>query len=160
MPVDPRTFFKNYVLAPYEAWTADELCEWKAFAVVSGLNALVDHAYHHDPGACVSLAEFRNTLQPSDDHNHIRRVAEVYKHFALDRGAPVPSRFDEKSIREAGAFSSDDFSEDFDTWRPQIGFTYDGTPATWAPLRPVAQSCIDFWRLRLGYYPQSRHVPR
>jgi hypothetical protein len=115
------------------------------------LNALVDHAYHHDPGACASLTEFRKTLQPVDDHHHIRSVAEVYKHFALTfRRDAVPKRFDEKDISEAGAFDREDFSDDFDTCRPQIGFTYGGTPASWAPLRPVVQNCIDFWRVRFG----------
>ena len=32
MPVDPKDFFKLYVLAPYAAWCEDELCEWKALA--------------------------------------------------------------------------------------------------------------------------------
>jgi hypothetical protein len=44
MPVDPKAFFKLYVLPPHAAWCEDELCEWKALATAGGINALVEHA--------------------------------------------------------------------------------------------------------------------
>jgi hypothetical protein len=155
MAADPEQFFKDYVLAPYEAWIADELCEWKAFAVVNGLNALVDHACHHanpdinEQQFKNELNEFRKTLQPMVDLEHIRSVAEVHKHFKITlRRNAVPKTFDKKDTQEAGAFSKG-FSNGFDTVRPQIGFPY-GTPETWVPLRPVVRRCIEFWRSRLG----------
>lgn len=43
MQFEPQDFFNLYVLAPHAAWCEDELCEWKALATASGINALVEH---------------------------------------------------------------------------------------------------------------------
>jgi hypothetical protein len=46
MPVDPKDFFREYVMDAHDDWVnSNELCKWKAFAVANGLNALVEHAF-------------------------------------------------------------------------------------------------------------------
>ncbi len=150
MSIDPKDFFQTYVLGPYGAWVEDELCEWKAFATVNGLNALIELTRLADsPGT--NLGEFRRDLPRAEDHNHIRWVAEVLKHIERSREG-APRTLDEMGRQSAGAFSSD-FSADFDVVREQLGFPFQATPANppaWVPLRQVVDRCIDSWRGRFG----------
>ena len=48
VPIDPKDFFLEYVLEPYDAWINQELCKWKAMAVANGLNALMEVKFLHD----------------------------------------------------------------------------------------------------------------
>lgn len=161
MSTDPQDFFEKYVLAPYAEWIADELCEWKAFAVVGGLNALVEHAFRHanpsgqigTPGYQQQLGAFRKSLSNATDHDHIRFVAEVFKHVELNpKKQKTPGKF-EPRINKAGSFNSD-FNNDFDVFRPQLGFMYkedQSAPATWLPLHRVTEQCIDSWKHYFRY---------
>ena len=91
MPVDPKDFFKLYVLAPYAAWCEDELFEWKALATASGINALVEQAFRAtnptDPIGTLAyqqkLGGYRQKLECVVEHQHIRYIVEAYKHVEL-----------------------------------------------------------------------------
>ena len=91
MPVDPKDFFKLYVLAPYAAWADDELCQWKALATASGINAFVEQAFRAtnptDPIGTSAyqqkLGGYRQELECVVEHQHILYIVEAYKHVEL-----------------------------------------------------------------------------
>jgi hypothetical protein len=159
MPVDPKDFFKLYVLAPYAAWCEDELCEWKALATASGINALVEHTLRaadptdpiDTPAYKQKLGDYRKNLACSVEHQHIRYAVETYKHVELRDSTKVPGSFDMMQEQQAGAFSPA-FSSAFDVVRPQVGFPYDdGTGAMpWIPLRRPVEKCIACWKVHFG----------
>jgi hypothetical protein len=160
MPVDPKDFFKLYVLAPYAAWCDDELCQWKALATASGINALVEQAFRAtnptDPIGTSAyqqkLRGYRQKLECVVEHQHIRYIVEAYKHVELRGSAKVPGSFDMMQEQRAGDFSAD-FSRDFDVVRPQLGFPYDdgiGSMPSWIPLRRPVEKCIAYWKVHFG----------
>ncbi len=157
MSEELKLFFLNFVIKPFQAWTDDEKCEWKAMAVANGINALVEHAFQSSNPSIpagsdeykLKFGNFRRSLRTAEYHDHVRAVAEVFKHGELIRKTS-PSRFTEMRIRDAGAFSND-FSDDFDVVRPQIGFPFEAVDGldTWVTLRSVVEECIQEWRERL-----------
>jgi hypothetical protein len=165
MPVNPQDFFAKYVLAPYESWIADELCEWKAFAVAGGLNALIEHSFRqNNPNDLMGtndyqdkLGEYRKRLPNAEDHDHIRYVVEVFKHVERTdrrgtRRSGPPSEFSAMKVAEAGAFSKE-FASGFDVVRWQLGFPYKkdaATPEVWLPLRQPVERCIGSWKQHFG----------
>ncbi|PPQ40130.1 hypothetical protein [Rhodopila globiformis] len=159
MSLDPKSFFKLYVLAPHSAWCEDELCEWKAFATASGINALVEHALRaanptdpiNTPAYQQKLHDYRVNLGFSAEHRHIQYVVETYKHVELKGSKKVPGRFDMMQGQRAGAFAPA-FSRAFDVVRPQLGFPYDdGTgPTPWIPLRRPVENCVAYWKGHFG----------
>lgn len=153
-----KVFFDKYVICPHHAWIKDELCEWKAFAVVNGLNALVEHAFISDnPTLSVrdkqfggELGEYRKNLPNAEDHAHIRFVAEVFKHLERREMKDSPNTLGEMERQTAGAFSPE-FSQSFDVTREQLGFPFQrrpGDPPTWVPLREVVDRCLAYWKTR------------
>ena len=160
MPVDPKDFFQKYVLQPYDAWVRDELCEWKAMAVANGLNALMEYKFLHDnptrkvtdPGTRQLWVNFRRSLPNWEDHRHIRFVAETFKHIERYKPNEIPGKLEDMKVDEAGPFS-DEFSDEYDTARDQLGFPFQARPksprSVWVPLRGVATRCVEYWRGRL-----------
>jgi hypothetical protein len=159
MPFDPKDFFKLYVLAPHAAWCDDELCEWKALATASGINALVEHALRSanptdpidNPAYQQKLGDYRKKLGCSVEHRHIQYIVETYKHVELRGSKKVPGSFDMMQEQQAGAFSPA-FSRAFDVVRSQLGFPYDDGTGTmpWIPLRRPVEKCIAYWKGHFG----------
>ena len=160
MPVDPKDFFRLYVLAPYAAWCEDELCEWKALATAGGINALVEHALRAanptdpigSPAYQQKLGDYRKNLGCPVEHRHIQHIVETQKHVELKDSTRVPGSFDMMQEQRAGAFSAA-FSQEFDVVRPQLGFPYDdgtGSMPSWIPLRRTVEKCIAYWKVHFG----------
>ena len=156
MPIDPKDFFLEYVLEPYDAWINQELCKWKAMAVANGLNALMEVKFLHDyPTRTVTdsdhdqaLGNYRRGLTNWQDHRHIRFVAETFKHVERRKKTEIPGKLGDMEINPAGPFGPE-FDQSFDTVRDQLGFPYQetpGGPSVWVPLREVATRCVDYWR--------------
>jgi hypothetical protein len=156
MPVDPKNFFRLYVLLPYASWCEDELCEWKVIATAGGINALVEHAFRAinspdligAPAYQQKLGNYRKNMECVVEHRHIQYVVETYKHVELRDATKIPSSFDTIQKQQAGAFSAA-FNRKFDVVRPQLGFLYDdgsGGMPSWIPLRRTVEKCIAYWK--------------
>ena len=122
MPVNPKDFFKLYVLPPSVAWCEDEVCEWKALATAGGINALVEHVFRAinptdtigTPAYRQKLGDYRKNLECATEHRHIQYVVVVRPQF----GFPYD----------------------------------DGRDATsaWIPLRQPVEKCIAYWKNHFG----------
>ena len=124
MPIDPKDFFLEYVLEPYDAWINQELCKWKAMAVANGLNALMEVKFLHDnPTRTVrdsdhdqALGTFRRGLTNWEDHRHIRFVTETFKHVERRKKTEIPGKLGDMKINQAGPFG-----EEFDEYSTRCG---------------------------------------
>jgi hypothetical protein len=170
MPVDPKDFFREYVMDAHDDWVNhNELCKWKAFAVANGLNALVEHAFiekepHNSPMSATynekvaqtALEKFRENLTDAEDHRRIRFLVESYKHVVRRKKSQMPRTLDDIDIQPAGAFGPG-FGPGFDRVRDQLCFEYkwgSNPSSEWFTVREVAERCIASWKT---YFNMVRH---
>src|SRR5262245_40862261 len=90
----PRTFFENHVLPNYKEWLASPLDERLAKNAVADANNMAARVFHYWRGRDLSKiygarneGEYRNELAAREcqDFGLVRDVADVHKHFELDR---------------------------------------------------------------------------
>ncbi len=152
-----RAYFKKYLLPNAEDWKQNPLCERRAMNAILSANQMADWFFHQLDSESKSSIKSKtvNDLRKflvarCADYQTVRDVADVHKHFSLDRASSRIKTVDAISTTTT-AYAEVGYIED-GYWEGPVKITVDLGGGQIKELDGVLHNVIGMWDDLLSEY--------